>query len=43
MVLDTDVNNNGLSTKPYSWPVVKFFSDYLLWIESVVQWLMDVF
>ncbi len=43
MVLDTDVNNNGLSNKPYSWPVFKFFSDCLFWMESAVQWLMDVF
>lgn len=43
IVLDTDVNNNGLSTKSYNWPIFKFFSDCLLWMESVVQWLMDVF
>jgi len=43
IVLDLNVNNNGLSNKPHRWPVFKFFSDYLFWMESFVQWMMDFF
>ncbi|HVP36380.1 MAG TPA: M1 family metallopeptidase [Terriglobales bacterium] len=39
IVLDLNVNNNGLSVRPHRWPVFKFFSDYLFWMESLVQWL----
>lgn len=43
IVLDVNVNNNGLSTKPYRWPVFKFFSNYLFWMESVIQWMIAFF
>ena len=43
IVLDLNLNNNGLSTKPHRWPVFKFFSDYLFWMESIVQWMVDFF
>jgi len=43
IVLDTDVNNNGLSNKPFRFPIFKFFSDYLFWMESAVQWMIDFF
>ena len=43
LVLDLNLNNNGLSTKPHRWPVFKFFSDYLFWMESIVQWMVDFF
>jgi len=43
IVLDANVNNNGLSTKPYRWPVFKLFSNYLFWMESVIQWMIDFF
>jgi hypothetical protein len=42
-ILDVNINNNALSTDPYRWPLLKFFSDYLFWMESVVQWMMDLF
>jgi aminopeptidase N len=42
-ILDVNINNNALSTNPYRWPVFKFFSDYLFWMESVIQWMMDLF
>ena len=41
IILDTNVNNNGLSTKPCRWPLFKFFSDYLFWMESLTQWFID--
>ena len=41
IVLDLNVNNNGLSVKPPRWPVFKFFSDYLFWMESFIQWMVD--
>jgi aminopeptidase N len=43
LVLDLNLNNNGLSTKPHRWPVFKFFSDYLFWMESCIQWMVDFF
>ena len=43
IVLDLNVNNNGLSNKPHRWPVFKFFSDYLFWMESCIQWIVDFF
>jgi hypothetical protein len=43
IVLDLNVNNNGLSVKPHRWPVFKFFSDYLFWMESLVQWIVNFF
>ena len=43
LVLDLNVNNNGLSTKPHRWPVFKFFSDYLFWMECGIQWIVDFF
>jgi len=43
MVLDINLNNNGLSNKPYRWPVFKFFSDYLFWMECVIQWMIDFY
>ncbi len=43
IVLDLNINNNALSTNPYRWPVFKFFSDYLFWMENVIQWMMDLF
>lgn len=43
IVLDLNVNNNELSIKPDRWPVFKFFSDYLFWMESFVQWIVDFF
>jgi hypothetical protein len=42
-ILDVNINNNALSTKPYRWPNFKFLSDYLFWMESVVQWMIDFF
>ncbi|MCJ7496773.1 MAG: M1 family metallopeptidase [candidate division Zixibacteria bacterium] len=42
-ILDVNINNNALSTNPYRWPVFKFFSDYLFWMESAIQWMMDLF
>jgi hypothetical protein len=43
IVLDLNVNNNALSVKPHRWPVFKFFSDYLFWMESCIQWIVDFF
>ncbi|MDP3025436.1 MAG: M1 family metallopeptidase [candidate division Zixibacteria bacterium] len=43
MVLDVNVNNNGLSTEPHHWSNFKFFSDYLFWMESCIQWMVDFF
>ena len=43
MVLDINLNNNGLSNKPYRWPIFKLFSNYLFWMESAVQWMIDFY
>jgi hypothetical protein len=43
IVLDLNVNNKGLSIKSHRWPVFKFFSDYLFWMESFVQWIVNFF
>lgn len=43
IVLDLNVNNNGLSVKPHRWPAFKFFADYLFWTESCIEWMVDFF
>jgi hypothetical protein len=39
IVLDVDVNNNSLTTKPQDSVIFKLCSQYLFWMETLVQWI----
>jgi hypothetical protein len=39
IILDVDVNNNSLTTKPQDSVIFKLCSQYLFWMETLVQWI----
>jgi len=39
IILDVDVNNNSLTTKPQDSVIFKLCSQYLFWMETLIQWV----